>query len=158
MAYNRQPNVVLAGQGLKQNPLPSTTIPPGIVPVQLDSEIATTTQLGIIQVGSGLAITPQGVLSTIGTNSGLYSVKLTTVNYTALDSDYYIGANKKDITITLPLGTTGKLYVVKNQVSGDVTVAASGTQKIDTANTKQLGTNDSITVIFDGTRWNIIAS
>lgn len=156
MAYNRQPNVVLAGQGLKQNPLPSTTTPSGIVPVQLDAEIATTTQLGVIQVGSGLVITPLGVLSV--QNTGLVNVKLTNTNYTALATDYYIGTTTAGITITLPLGIVGKTYVVKNQVNGNITVTGTGGQKLDTANTKQLGTNDSITVVFDGARWNIITS
>ena len=108
MSYTRLPNVVLAGRGLKQVPLPTTTTPPGVVPVHLDADIATTTSLGLVQVGSGLAITPLGVLSTTG-GDDLVSVKLTTVNYTALATDSYIGANKKDITITLPLGITGKV-------------------------------------------------
>lgn len=156
MAYSRQPNVTIAGRGLTQNPAPAPVAPAGIIQVGYDSDIATTSSLGIVQVGSGLAITAQGVLSATGTSSGLVSVKLTTVNYTAVADDFYIGANKKDITITLPLGVVGKIYVVKNQVSGDVTVAATGGQKIDTASTKQLGTNESLTVVFDGARWNTI--
>jgi hypothetical protein len=149
MSYNRPVN---PGTGLKQLP----AINPGIQQLTLETDIATTNSLGVIQVGSGLAITPLGILSATGSASGLYSVKLTSVNYTALADDFYIGATKKDITVTLPLGVTGKLYIIKNQVSGDVTVAATGAQKIDTASTKQLGTNQSVTVIFDGTRWNIV--
>jgi hypothetical protein len=149
MAYNRPVN---PGTGLKQLP----AINPGIQQLTLETDIATTSSLGIIQVGSGLSITVGGVLSANDLSNGLYAVKLTTVNYTALATDFYIGANKKDITITLPVGVVGKIYVIKNQVSGDVTVAASGTQKIDTTSTKQLGTNQSVSVIFDGTRWNII--
>lgn len=154
MSYSRPPTTVKAGRALTQSP--STTNPPGVLPVTLDTDIATVTGLGVVQVGSGLAITALGVLSATGSSSNLYPVKLTAVNYTALADDFYIGATKKDITITLPLGITGKIYVIKNQVSGDITVATSGTQKIDTASTKQLGTNDSITVIFDGARWNSI--
>jgi hypothetical protein len=154
MSYSRPPTTVKAGRALTQTP--ATTNPPGVLPVVLDTDIATTGALGVIQVGSGLSITPLGVLSVTGLPSGLYAVKLTSVNYIALADDFYIGATKKDITVTLPLGVTGKIYIIKNQVSGDVTVAASGTQKIDTASTKQLGTNQSVTVIFDGTRWNII--
>ena len=154
MSYSRPPTTVKAGRALTQSP--AATNPPGVLPVTLDTDIATTSTLGVVQVGSGLAITALGVLSTTGFSGDLYPVKLTTVNYTALADDFYIGANKKDITITLPLGITGKIYVIKNQVSGDITVATSGTQKIDTASTKQLGTNESITVIFDGARWNTI--
>lgn len=156
MAYNRQPQTVLAGVAIKQSPLPTVTTPPGVVPVTLDVDIATTTSLGVVQVGSGLSITPAGVLSATGGSSGLLSVKLTSIDYTATGSDYYIGATKKDIEITLPLGVTGKVYIVKNQVSGDIKVKASGSQKIDTASDVNLGTNNSIVVVFDGTRWNVI--
>ena len=149
MSYSRPLN---PGLGLKQVPV---VVNPGVQELTLDSDIATTSSLGIVQVGSGLAITPLGVLSATG-GSDFVNVKLTLTNYTATAADYYIGANKKDIAITLPLGIVGKVYVVKNQVSGEVTVTGTLAQKIDTAATKTLGTNDSIMVVFDGTRWNII--
>jgi hypothetical protein len=155
MAYNRQPQTVLAGMALTQSPLAGITSPGGIVPVTLDVDIATTTSPGVVQVGSGLSITPGGVLSATGGND-LISVKLTSVDYTASATDYYIGATKKEIDITLPLGITGKVYVIKNQVSGSIKVKATSGQKIDTASDKTLGTDDSLTVVFDGTRWNVI--
>jgi hypothetical protein len=147
MSYSRP---LSPGIGLKQIP----TVNPGVQNLTLDSDIATTSSLGIIQVGSGLAITPAGVLSATG-GSDLISVKLTAINYTALATDYYIGAIKKDIIITLPLGIVGKVYVVKNQVDGNIKVKGTG-QNIDSSGDKTLGTNDSIIVVFDGTRWNII--
>jgi hypothetical protein len=156
MAYNRQPQTVLAGTALKQNPPPSIVQPAGIVPVTLDAEIATTTSLGVVQVGSGLSITPSGVLSATGGGSSLINIKLTSVDYTASATDYYIGATKKDIDITLPLGITGKVYVIKNQVNGNIKVKATGGQKIDTSSDKTLGSEDSLVVVFDGTRWNVI--
>jgi hypothetical protein len=73
MAYNRQPQTVLAGMALKQNPPPGIIQPAGIVPVTLDADIATTTSLGVVQVGSGLSITPSGVLSAIGGSGPSYS-------------------------------------------------------------------------------------
>jgi hypothetical protein len=155
MAYNRQPQTVLAGVALKQNPPPSVIQPAGIIPVILDSDIATTASLGVVQVGSGLSITAGGVLSATG-GSSFINVKLTSVDYTATATDYYIGATKKDIEITLPLGVVGRVYIVKNQVSGNIRVKASGGQKIDTASDVNLGTNNSIVVVFDGTRWNVI--
>jgi hypothetical protein len=156
MAYNRQPQTVLAGMALKQNPLPGVIQPAGIIPVTLDADIATTTSLGVVQVGSGLSITPGGILSATGGSSSFINVKLTSTNYTATATDYYIGATKKDIEITLPLGITGKVYVVKNQVSGNIKVKTSGGQKIDTSADRTLGTDVSIIVVFDGTRWNVI--
>jgi hypothetical protein len=155
MAYNRQPQTVLAGMALKQNP-PSTAMQPaGIVPVTLDADIATIASLGVIQVGSGLSITPTGILSAIG-GSNLLSVKLTPISYTAVAGDYYIGAIKKDIEITLPLGIIGKVYIVKNQIDGNIKVKCTGIQTINSSLSKTLGTEDSIIVVFDGTRWNII--
>lgn len=158
MAYSRQPQVVIANGGaLKQTPSVSSVTPPGIVPVELEALIATTTNLGVVQVGSGLSITPAGVLS--ATNSGgssFINVTLTNVDYTATTSDYYIGATKKDIDITLPLGTTGRVYVIKNQATGNIKVKCSGGQTLDTSSSKTLGTEASIIVVFDGSRWNVI--
>jgi hypothetical protein len=154
MAYVRQPNVIFAGKGLTQNPPVNVITPPGIVPVTIECEEATTTSLGVIQVGSGLSITPAGVLSALG-GSNLISVKLTNINYTALTTDYYIGATKKDIIITLPLGVTGKVYIVKNQIEGNIKVKGTS-QNLDTSGDKTLGTEQSIFVVFDGSRWNII--
>lgn len=157
MAYNRPPNVVLAGTGLKQNPPPSTVTPPGIVPVTIEAEIATTISLGVVQVGSGLSITPSGVLSATGGGGGdLVNVTLVSANYTALPDDYYIGATKKDITITLPLGGLGKVYIIKNTTSGNIMVMTTGGQLIDSSTSKSLGSSSSLYVIFDGFRWNII--
>ena len=156
MAYNRLPQTVLAGIALKQNPLPTIVQPAGIIPVTLDADVATTTSLGVVQVGSGLTITPSGILSATGGSSSLINVKLTSTDYTATASDYFIGATKKDIDITLPLGVTGKVYIIKNQASGNIKVKASGGQKIDTASDKTLGTEDSLVVVFDGIRWNLI--
>jgi hypothetical protein len=156
MAYNRQPNVVLAGVALKQNPPSSTLNPAGILPVTIDAEIATSNTLGVIQVGSGLNITANGVLSTTVAPGGV-SVKLVSNNYTILSADYYIGATKHPLTLTLPLGTLGKFYIIKNQSGGgNVTVVGTSGQTLDTSNFKNLGNEASLMVIFDGTRWNIV--
>jgi hypothetical protein len=156
MAYNRQPQTVLAGKALKQNPDQNIVQPAGIIPVTLECEEATTTSLGVVQVGSGLSITPSGILSANGGSSSFINVTLTSTNYTATADDYYIGATKKDIDITLPLGITGKVYIIKNQANGSIKVKASGGQKIDTSTDKTLGSEVSIIVVFDGTRWNTI--
>ena len=157
MAYNRPPNVVIAGRSLTQTPTSSITSPSGIVSVQIDSDISTTNSLGVIQVGSGLAITPSGVLSTTNSGTSNINVKLTAINYTATTTDYYIGATNGGINITLPLGTLGKVYVIKNQGNGNITIKGTSSQKIDSSTTKSLGSEKSIIVVFDGTRWNIVA-
>ena len=157
MAYSRQPQVVIANGGaLKQTPAVSSQTPPGIVPVELEALIATTTNLGVVQVGSGLSITPSGILSATGGSSSFINVTLTNVDYTATADDYYIGATKKEIDITLPLGITGKVYVIKNQATGNIKVKCSGGQTLDTSSSKTLGSESSIIVVFDGSRWNVI--
>jgi hypothetical protein len=153
MSYTRPPATTLAGNALKQTPAPSTK---ALVPVILDAEIATTNSLGVVQVGSGLSITPLGILSATGSGSGIINVKLTSVNYTALATDYYIGATKKGIEITLPLGITGKVYIVKNQVEGSIKVKGTG-QNLDSSGDKTLGSEKGIIVVFDGTQWNIVS-
>jgi hypothetical protein len=159
MAYSRLPNTVQAGRALTQTPSSSSTIPSGIIEVMLDSNIATTSTLGVVQVGSGLSITPLGVLSASGgSSSTIYAVKLTKVNYTALADDYYIGATDSGITITLPKGVLGKTYAIKNQDNGIVTVKATGSEKIDNSSTQTLATNKAIIIIFDGTQWQIMST
>lgn len=155
MAYTRQPNVVIAGNALKQNPPASTVTPPGIVPVTLDADIATTTSLGVIQVGAGLSITPAGVLSATGGGTDRINVTLTGVNYTATLDNYYIGATRRGITITFPAGIVGKVFVVKNQSDGTITVKGTG-QNLDQSGDKNLGTEASLIAVFDGTRWNLV--
>jgi len=154
MSYTRPPASTLAGRALKQTPAPSTQ---AIIPVVLDADVATTAQLGVVQVGSGLSITAQGVLSAT-TSSSLFAVKIVTANYTAVANDYYIGAIKKDITITLPLGVTGKVYVVKNEENGEITVTGTAGQKIDGNVSEKLSTNKSLMIIFNGTEWQSIAT
>jgi hypothetical protein len=159
MAYSRLPNTVQAGRALTQTPSSSTTVPSGIVEVMLDSNIATTSSLGVVQVGSGLAVTSSGVLSATNSSSGtIYAVKLTKVNYTALPDDYYIGATDSGIAITLPKGVLGKSYAIKNQDNGIVTVKATGSEKIDNSSTQTLATNKAIIIIFDGTQWQIMST
>jgi hypothetical protein len=153
MAYSRQPNVTIAGRGMTQNPPPVPVAPAGIIQVGYDVNIATNSSLGIVQVGAGLAITPAGVLSATG--SSLINVKLTSTNYTATASDYYIGATNKNITITFPAGVVGKVYVVKNQSQGVITVKGTG-QNLDSSGDKNLGSESSLVAVFDGTRWNLV--
>ena len=157
MAYNRQPQTVLAGTALKQNPPPSIVQPAGIIPVTLDADIATTTSLGVVQVGSGLSITPTGILS--ATNSGssnFVNVTLTPISYSVTAADSYVGATSNNITITLPAGILGRVYYVKNQSSGNIKVQGTGGQTIDGAAFQTLGSNSGFMVVFDGSRWNIL--
>jgi hypothetical protein len=153
MAYSRPP--VQPGRALKRTPSVPTESSAGVFDFALDADIATTTSLGVVQVGNNLSITANGVLSAVSTTD-LIPVVLVNTDYFALATDYYIGAIRKDIKITLPLGAIGKVYIVKNQANGNIKVFASGGQTIDSDAVKTLGTEDSIVVVFDGSRWNVI--
>lgn len=106
---------------------------------------------------------PQGIQGPPGPAGpiGDPNVTLTPVNYTCTADDYYIGVSNavsNKTTVTLPPGVVGKVYIVKNQTPGNgkVTVVGSNGELIDTFVSRDLGTEASLQVIFDGTRWNII--
>ena len=51
MAYSRPPQIIRANGGaLKQTPPPTEIIPAGIIPVELEAEIATKNNLGVVQI------------------------------------------------------------------------------------------------------------
>lgn len=155
MAYSRPP--VQPGRALTRTPAVPVESSAGVFDFALDADIATTTNLGVVQVGSGLAITPEGILS--ATNSGasnFVTVALTGVDYTVTATDSYVGATNNNIVITLPLGILGRVYYVKNQSSGNIKVQGSGGETIDGAAFQTLGSNSGFMVVFDGTRWNIL--
>ena len=153
MTYLRLPNSRLPGRALSQTPAPNGDA--GILPVTLDADIATTTSLGVVQIGNNLSIDVNGVLSAVSTTD-LIPVVLVNNDYFVLPTDYYVGAIRKDIQIILPPGVIGKVYVIKNQANGNIKVFASDGQTLDTDTVKTLGSESSITVVFDGARWNII--
>lgn len=103
---------------------------------------------------------PQGPVGPAGP-SGDPNVTLTDTSYTCGVDDEYIGVSNavsNKTVITLPPGIVGKLYIIKNQTPGNgkVTVIGSNGETIDTFVSRDLGTEASLQVIFDGIRWNII--
>lgn len=121
MAYNRPPTTVKAGRALAQNPLPTPLDPAGVIELTINADIATTTSLGVVQVGAGLSITPDGVLSANG-GSGNHNCVTRYVNadYTVQSDDYYIGVIKpstsKTIEIKLPVaGAICQILIIKDQ-------------------------------------------
>ena len=63
MAYSKPSASTLAGQALKQTPVPSSV---SLTPITIDSDIATTTELGVVKIGSGIAVAVDGTISTAG--------------------------------------------------------------------------------------------
>jgi len=88
--------------------------------------------------------------------NNFFNIKLTAVNYTATDVDEYIGATASGVIITLPPGVEGRWYYIKNQVSGTITVQASGIDTIDGTVSKTLRTNAGIMLVFDNIGWKIL--
>lgn len=155
MAYSRPP--VQPGRALKRTPAVPVESTAGVFDFALDADIATTTSLGVVQIGSGLSVTPSGVLSATGSgDSNFVNVTLTGVDYTATAADSYIGATTNNITITLPAGLLGRVYYVKNQSNGNIRVQGTGGETIDASAFKTLGSDSGFMLVFDGTRWNIL--
>ena len=87
-------------------------------------------------------------------------------NYSALATDYYIGVNGTNVTVTLPLGTSvvqGKTYIIKDE-SGvisinslyQVTVIRSGSDLIDGHTSFIIALNyGAVNVIWTGSFWSI---
>ena len=155
MSYSRPP--VQAGRALKRKPALPIESSAGVFDFSLDVDIASSTTLGVIQVGSGLSITPAGILSaTGGGGSNFVNVKLVSNNYTATASDLYVGATDDHITIILPIGILGRVYYIKNQSGGNIQLQGTSGQTIDASTSKTLGSNSGIIVVFDGSRWNTV--
>jgi hypothetical protein len=87
-------------------------------------------------------------------------------NYAALATDYYIGVNGSNVTVTLPLGTSvvqGKTYVVKDEsglitsnTAYRVTVARSGSDLIDGQTSFIIALNyGAVGVLWTGSFWSI---
>ena len=166
MAYTRQPNVVIAGTALKQNPPATTVTPPGIVPVTLDAEIATRTSLGVVQIGNGIQVTEDGLISVKKSDDDSSCDLKTTVvseSYKVSPDDCYVGVNaEKATTITLPKDASdGKVVIVKAEMkpplgNRKVTITtADGTLIDGYENCIIQVSNETVRLVFrDG--WRII--
>jgi len=87
---------------------------------------------------------------------GIETTTSTAVAYTASATDGYIGVTANPTIVTLPLGVTGKVYIIKNEAaSGNTTVIGTGVEKIDGSTSKSLNSNASMTVIFRA-GWRVI--
>jgi hypothetical protein len=115
---------------------------------------------GVLSLIAGTGITLSANTGNVTVSaSGIANVNTrgTAVSTTLTATDDYVGATASGITLTLPLGTTGQSYILKNEVgSGLVTVAATGPNTIDGSATKNMTANASITVVFRAGAWRII--
>lgn len=86
------------------------------------------------------------------------SVVSKTANYTLTTSDCVVKCDGT-FTITLPtaVGAAGTLYVVNNIGFGTITVATTSSQTINGELTQLVeGQYSSMSVVSDGSNWNIV--
>jgi hypothetical protein len=126
------------------NRVVTSVVPSAGTGIVISNLVSTGTNVSFTVSASGA-----NIINTIGTGT----------NYTATASDDYIGVTGgSNTTITLPAGTTGTSYIIKNEKtnSSKVTVACTGADQIDGSNTKELAQNASITVVYRAGQWRII--
>lgn len=122
--------------------------PPVVLPQQIVNDNDT------INVGSGNQI--------IGGNPSPVTVtNVTTPTYTALATDYFlcVDTSTNAVTITLPVGILGTVYMVKD-CSGDantnnITIQGTG-QLVDGAGSATINSPyGNLQFVFNGTEWSI---
>lgn len=165
MAYLRPPNTVFAGKALKQNPGPESLDPSGVLTVTLDAETASKTDLGVVKVGDGIDVTPDGTISvTFPPPEHPCNAILVTGDYAAQPTDYYIGIKSTGPTnIFLPENPMDCIQLIIKADMGPplgprkVTIIAQGTSTIDDAPTHVLTVPyESVNLISQGNSWHVI--
>jgi hypothetical protein len=119
---------------------------------------------GVLSVTAGDGITlsgSTGYITISATGADLIATIGVTGSYTATADDEYIGVfSAAAVTITLPVGVTGRVYIIKDeygQGSGKITIKPSGTEQIDNKADYIISVpNQSVSVVFRGGQWRII--
>lgn len=126
-----------------------------------NGQITVTTNSGSIS-GNNISLVGDSNIQTSGSSttitiSSAGSVKTKSSTYTALSTDSFILCTSNSFTITLPSPSSleNKIYNIKNSGSGIVTVATTGSEKIDGEDTQQIHQDESLTLITDSTNWYI---
>ena len=84
-----------------------------------------------------------------------------TANYTVTGTDYLIDCTSNTFTVILPtaVGITGRVYIIKNNGTGVITLATTSSQTIDGFTTKIMNTQYSgYQVMSNGTNYIIIGA
>jgi hypothetical protein len=124
----------------------------------------TVTNTGVLSLTAGPGISLSGANGNItvsSTGADLISVIGVTGNYTATSTDEYIGVfSDKSVTILLPPGVNGRVYIIKDEYgrdSGKITIRPNGTEKIDNANTYIIDVPfQAVHCVFRAGTWRII--
>lgn len=108
-----------------------------------------------INIGSGNQIINGGNPSPVSVTN------VTTTTYTALATDYFLCVDvAAPVTITLPTGILGTVYIVKD-CDGDaftnpITIQGTGGQLVDGSTATINSPYGAIQLIFNGTEWSIV--
>ena len=123
----------------------------------------TVNNTGVLSLIAGTGITLSGSTGNItvsATGADFLNTIGVTSNYTATATDEYIGVNSTNlVTVTLPVGITGRQYIIKEERgtgTGKVNVQGTALETIDGSPFKQLTANASLTVVFRAGTWRII--
>jgi hypothetical protein len=115
-----------------------------------------------LTAGPGISITGStGNITISSTGADLINVYGTTTNYTATDTDEYIGVYSAAIvTITLPTGVPGRVYYIKDeygQGSGKITIRPQTGELIDGKTSYVIrAPYQCVSVVFRAGAWWII--
>lgn len=124
----------------------------------------TITNTGVLSLtaGDGISLSAStGNITISSSGADLISTVGVTGSYTATADDEYIGVySAAAVTISLPVGVTGRVYIIKDeygQGSGKITIAPDGVQLIDNKPNYVISVpNQSVSVVFRGGQWRII--
>jgi len=104
---------------------------------------------------------PQGPPGPPGTPGLVPVTEVTTAEYTALSTDYFLCVlHAGQVIITLPIGILGTVYIVKDcdgNASPATPIIVQGTaQNVDIGTATINASFGSLTFIFNGTNWSIV--
>ena len=119
---------------------------------------------GVLSVTAGAGISlnaSTGNITISASGADLIATIGVTGSYTATANDEYIGVfSASAVTITLPVGITGRVYTIKDeygQGSGKITIQPSGSEQIDNKVNYIISVpNQAVSIVFRGTQWRII--
>jgi len=158
-------DLLLDGNTVVTSVTPSAGAGISLTSVTADGPAAsfTVNNTGVLSLIAGNGITLSGSTGNItvsATGADILNTVGVTSNYTATATDEYIGVdNTSLVTVTLPVGITGRQYTIKEEHgtgTGKVNVQGSNSEKIDGSAFKQLSANASLTVVFRAGQWRII--
>ena len=107
---------------------------------------------------------PQGPIGPQGPPGTLADVPVTLIDaatYTPTADEYFLGViYNGTVTVTLPISSTGKVYIIKDSIgdsnTNPITIVATGST-IDGAVSYTLNIDrSSVTIVYNGIEWNVV--